>query len=493
MESLSGARTGAVIPSTSEDDTALISRYQELVRHSADAITLVDASGVIQFESPSVERMLGYTQDELVGESLFDYVHPDDSPAIQAAIAEARASPEGSVHEAEYRFRHADGSWVWLSSVATVRPGGDDGGFVVSSRDVTERHEMQATLEAERALYEAVVAGVNDAIAIVRDGEIVFANPQCHELLDLEDGELVGRSFETVVAPADRELVVERYFQRLDPYAPDPPSRYEARFLTDRGNPIIGEINAERMAYEGRPAVLVAIRDVTKRAHYEEALEARNEELEALNQVVRHDIRNDMAVILGWAELLEDHVDDEGREYLTRVLDSAEHVVELTDVARDFVEMLTTGEGTELRAVPLRTTLRTELALRRESYPDARFVIDGELPAVSVTANEMLASVFTNVLTNAVQHHPDGAPEVRLSAAVEDGMAEVRVADDGPGIPDEAKEQVFVKGEKGDNSEGTGIGLYLVRTLVEQYGGSVQVEDNEPTGAVFVVRLPLAD
>ena len=69
----------------------------------------------------------------------------------------------------------------------------------------------------------------------------------------------------------------------------------------------------------------------------------------------------------------------------------------------------------------------------------------------------------------------------------------VRIADNGPGIPDEQKRTVFERGEKRPDSEGTGVGLYLVQTLVNAYGGDVWVEDNEPTGSVFVVELPLAD
>ena len=69
----------------------------------------------------------------------------------------------------------------------------------------------------------------------------------------------------------------------------------------------------------------------------------------------------------------------------------------------------------------------------------------------------------------------------------------VRVADNGPGIPDTQKETIFGKGEKGLDSPGTGLGLYLVRTLVKQYGGAVWVEDNDPEGSVFVVERPLTE
>ncbi|ELZ63961.1 PAS domain-containing sensor histidine kinase [Haloferax sp. Atlit-10N] len=219
----------------------------------------------------------------------------------------------------------------------------------------------------------------------------------------------------------------------------------------------------------------------------------RERELELLNRIVRHDIRNDMGVVLGWAEMLEDHVDDDRSEYLQKILDSGEHVVELTEVARDYVETIASNESVTIASVPIRSILETELSIRKESFPEAAFVVAGALPDVEVAGNSMLSSVFRNLLNNAVQHNDKDAPRVEISCTARDDDVEIRIADNGPGIPDDRKELAFGKGERGLGSPGTGIGLYLVDTLVTRYGGSVRVEDNEPTGAVFVVELPRTD
>ncbi|MGQ3329305.1 PAS domain-containing sensor histidine kinase [Halorubrum sp. FL23] len=216
----------------------------------------------------------------------------------------------------------------------------------------------------------------------------------------------------------------------------------------------------------------------------------RERELELLNRIVRHDIRNDMAVVLGWLELLESHVDAEGEEYLRKILASGEHVVELTETARDYVETVVSDGDLSVEPVSLRTALTTELSLREESFPEAEFAVDEPVPDVAVAADSMLSSVFRNLLNNAVQHNDKDAPFVEVSCAVRDDAVEVRIADNGPGIPDDKKEIVFGKGERGLGSPGTGIGLYLVQSLVAQYGGSVRIEDNEPTGSVFIVDLP---
>ncbi|WP_276278747.1 sensor histidine kinase [Haloarcula regularis] len=247
------------------------------------------------------------------------------------------------------------------------------------------------------------------------------------------------------------------------------------------------------VAGEVQTGQLVTLTDVTAQESYRQRLEEKTEQLEALNRVIRHDIRNDMTVILGWSEQLQAHVDDEGAAALDRVLRRSRHVIELTDIAREFIESLSDEQMTELEPIALAAILESELATARDSHPHATFRVSGDLPEVSVRANEMLSSVFRNLFENAVQHNDAANPEVTVTCNETVDVVRVRVADNGPGVPDEQKEQVFGKGEKGLDSPGTGIGLYLVHTLTEQFDGDVWIEDNDPEGAVFVVEFLTAE
>lgn len=238
---------------------------------------------------------------------------------------------------------------------------------------------------------------------------------------------------------------------------------------------------------------LVTVTDVTDRESYRRRLEERTEQLEALNRMIRHDIKNDMAVVHGWAETLDEHVDEGGADALERVLRKSHHVIELTETAHDFVESISDENDLELHPVDLRHHLETELTAVRESYPDAQIRVVGEIPDTDVRANEMLPSVFRNLLENAVRHSDEATPEVEVSCEVQDRTVRVRIADNGPGIPDGRKAKVFGKGETGLESSSSGIGLYLVSTLTERFGGTVRIEDNEPKGAVFVVELAKAE
>jgi diguanylate cyclase (GGDEF)-like protein/PAS domain S-box-containing protein len=125
-------------------------RYRALAQKSSDIVTLLGIDGTLRYQSPSVERTLGYRPEEMVGENAFDYVHPEDLRRVRSAFLRGLNHPD--LHPTvEYRFRHKDGSWVWLESVGTNLI--DDpkvGEFVVNSRDITERKTLQ-----ERLKYQA--------------------------------------------------------------------------------------------------------------------------------------------------------------------------------------------------------------------------------------------------------------------------------------------------------------------------------------------------
>ena len=127
-------------------------RFRSLVQNSSDIITILGADGTIHYESPSIERILGYKPENLVGKNVFEFVHPDDMPRIEAVFREHLPVP-GSIHPLELRFRHNDGSWRTLEAIGNNllhEPG--VAGIVVNSRDISERKRTEDVLHATEKL-----------------------------------------------------------------------------------------------------------------------------------------------------------------------------------------------------------------------------------------------------------------------------------------------------------------------------------------------------
>jgi signal transduction histidine kinase len=240
------------------------------------------------------------------------------------------------------------------------------------------------------------------------------------------------------------------------------------------------------------PALLRrTIQYAIERDQQQRELERQNRELAVLNQIVRHDIRNDVSLLLGRGSALEDYVEPGGEEYLSQMLDTADHITQLTETVGDFLEILEGEQTPELRPYDLVGVLRTEIMKARSAHARAEFVVEDELPdELTVRANEMLSSVFRNLLNNAVTHNDKQTPEVTVTLTREDDTVRVSVADNGPGIPDDRRNEVFGRGRQGLEEPGSEIGLYLVDTLVDMFNGAVRIDDNDPEGSRFVVELP---
>ncbi len=338
--------------------------------------------------------------------------------------------------------------------------------------------------------FHEVVREIGTGVAAYDEtGAIRFANEFYAEMLGTDRSSLVG----THVAETNPDLDSEQFAEYWASFEEGETRRTDTvhRRLDD-GTEFPVMVTTTHTTIGGTTYNVGTVEDVTERKEYEQRLMKQRDNLETLNQMVRHDIRNDLQLVTAYAELVEDHVDEEAREYLETVQESAANAVELTKSARVLADVMLQAD-LEDQYTSLAPALERALEDVRSAFPGAAIEVEGSLPRTTVVANEMLDSAFRNLLQNAVQHNDKDLARVTVSTSVGDDHAEVRVADNGPGVPEEQKEKIFGKGERGLESEGTGIGLYLVKSLVEGYGGEVRVEDNDPEGSVFVVRLPVSD
>jgi signal transduction histidine kinase len=233
--------------------------------------------------------------------------------------------------------------------------------------------------------------------------------------------------------------------------------------------------------------LLIGVSTVRETVEAERAKRQRDT-LVFVNELLRHNVLNGMQVIKGNVQILEEHVDEEGQEFVETTQHRSDSIVELIQNVRVLVDSVS-REGS-LHDVDVCRCLSRVVADARQVSPEAE--IDLDLPSEAhATADDLLGAVFENLVTNAVEHN-DAEPRVRVSATVHGDTVTVEVADDGPGVPEARRETCFEPGEQDESSVGQGLGLYLVATLVDRYDGDVRVEDADLGGAAFVVELPRA-
>lgn len=217
--------------------------------------------------------------------------------------------------------------------------------------------------------------------------------------------------------------------------------------------------------------------------------EKKRETLALLTRLLSHDIRNDLAVIDGYADLLGDHVDEEGGSYLDGIRNHISETDQLLADAHTLVESL--DEEREFHPVDLSDVLEQEVATIANDYPAVD--LETDIPTgITVEADTLVRQVFSNLLQNAVSHNDTDDLTIRVKADRSPDSVAVTVSDTGNGIPAEQRERLFELGEQGAESDGDGIGLYLVSRLVDVYGGSVDLEESPAGGARFRITLPTA-
>jgi signal transduction histidine kinase len=233
-----------------------------------------------------------------------------------------------------------------------------------------------------------------------------------------------------------------------------------------------------------------AISNIRSREQLERArndLAKRKEMIELYDKLLRHDLGNDLQVITGFANVLAEQTEGEKQRYASKIENAAESSADLIERVGDIVSTLEREAEPEPR--DLAAVLETVVGDVEASYESLTVEFDPAVFDYRVYGGDLLDSVFTNILSNAAVHN-DGDVTVRMYAEEQPpNTVVVGMADDGSGVPEAVRDDIFEMGEKGPESEGTGLGLGFVRALTESYGGTVDVVDSEWGGAEFRVTL----
>ena len=455
-----------------------------------------DRDRIFEYVSEGVCDLTGYTADEYLVQRSTSYganMHPDDREPVrqevQAALEQHRP------FEVTYRIltRSGEVKWVWERGEGIHSSDGSLNyveGFVT---DVTERKRAEQLLRQSEESYRRLIAFSPYAILVNRGDRIVFANDQAIKLFGaVRANEILDKSLLDLIHPDYHTAVRERIHELLEGMPAVPVS--EDKIVRLDGMSIDVEVSATRFTDEEGPAILVMLRDVSERKRLQEQLRRteRVAELGTLASGMAHEIGTPMNVILGRAEYLMDRVTEEPiKKGLKTIITQVERITRVMNQLLSFARRKTP----ERRPLDLRKVIEDSVEIFHERLARNRIHVETDLaascPMVLADADQM-SQVVINLIMNAVHAMSDGGT-LRVGLAPAQQMMELTIADTGHGMPKELIKKVFEPFfTTKEFGQGTGLGLTVVKGIVEEHQGSIAVESEEGKGTTFRVLLPLA-
>ena len=479
-----------------------------------DAVISTDSEGCVELMNPVAEKLTGWQQGAAKGKALSEVFHivneESHSPVQDPAT---KVLKEGKVMGLANHtlLISKDGREIPISDSGS--PIKDENneiiGVVLVFKDQTIERQYQKQILENEEKYRLVVENANEAIFIAQDEVIKFPNPKTLEITGYSEDELAHMPFANLVHPEDRQMVVERYRQRLE--GENPPSDYVFRIINKVGSELCLQINTALITWEGRPATINLIRDITEQKELEEQVRQAHkmESIGTLAGGIAHEFNNMLGIIIGNSELALDDIPEQSpaaesiQEIRTASLRAKDVVRKLLSVARKTPE--------SRKPVQIRTIVDESLGLLRKSIP-ANIEIRSNLTCTTemILADPTeISQVLMNLCTNSVHAMVDGKGvlEVTLETEKLDSRSSSRfkdigpgdyvkltVSDDGVGIPSNVLDRIFEPYFTNKSvDEGLGMGLAVVHGIVKKHEGTIKVESAVGKGTTIEVLFPLID
>lgn len=452
-----------------------------------------DMTSGATFFSPGWYAMLGYTPDTVAPhiETCRRLTHPDDLPQMERAF-DAHVHGNASYVEAVQRFRAADGGWRWILVRGRIVQRGDDGRpvrMVGTHADLTELRETELALRRSEERYRELVDSAEDLIQSLDGmGRLMYANPAWERAVGYTLEEFRGRSLFDILDPAERDhcAAVLR-----DVTAGEHVRGVRTVLRSRDGGRVVveGNVNVRRGA-DGSPITQAIFRDITAR----EEAERRRAEMVG---VVTHELRTPLTSIKGSLDMLVGGVVEPGTSQGMRMLTLAQRGVDrLVRLVNDLLEAERLDAArAELKCESVAVGAVVQSALESVDRLAAAGGVLLSAPSSDGSCwadADRVVQVLVNLVGNAIKFSPAGST-VTVSAHEREGMCEFSVRDQGRGIPADLRESVFGRFRQVDAEDrhrGSGLGLSIARSLVEQHGGRIWVTDADGGGSDFRFTLP---
>ena len=462
--------------------------FRSAFDHAAIGMAFMELDGRWLQVNRSFCEIVGYGERELLATTLQTITHPDD---LRSNLDHIRQLLTGELHsyKLEKRFIHKLGHPVWvLVSVSLVRgPQRQPLYFIGQIQDITERKRAEEVLRESEERYRVLFENANDAIVTnTLEGIVTSVNRGLETMLGWTREELLGQHYRQFVTPASAALGEERTRRVLAGERLS--SIFEAEMVRKDGSVV--PVEARTRMIRDREGKLIGIQGIHRDISARKALEQQHADFLAM---LTHDIRNPLGVILGYTEMLL----EEAQDLLGRIRGNALTVHSLVtnylDFARIEAEQLTlTKKLLQLNDLLLRVGQQYEAEAQR-LHLTLDIQLQPDLPVIEADA-VALERVFTNLLHNALKFTSKRG-RVTIHSARGDGEVVAAITDTGPGLAPGEIPLLFEKyrrAERTKHQAGTGLGLFIAKSVVEAHKGRIAVDSTLGVGTCFSVFLPAA-
>jgi len=465
-------------------------KYRGLFENANEGIIILrNPQGQIADVNREVERASGYTKKELLQNEFLALFAPEEMEKTRNYLKEVAG--KGEARTDYLSLRKKDGTFMEVDLSIKRIDLGDESFYQVMIRDLTKQRRLEKKIVESKRNLEAIFDGIRDHLSLqAPDYEILRVNKAVIENYRTTFQELIGRK------------CYEAYYQRSLPCERCPVSvtvetKKPASSLVkspDRDTlyrifsyPILDE-------KENLISVIEYVKDITEEQRLQEQL-IQSEKLAGIGILaagVTHEINNPLSGIIGMAEIaLEEEDPSKSEDYLRDILNCAHRIGEIVKGLKSYSRA---AKKEDLSPVNLNEVLEeslkmVQLAIKKDTVE----VVKKFQPVEKIKANiGEIQQVFTNLITNAFQAMDGRGGKLVLSTRSLKDLVEVKVSDDGMGIPQKYVNQIFDPFFTTKNpGEGTGLGLNIVYRIVTKYEGTIDVESTEQVGTTFTIKFPI--
>ena len=477
-------------------------RFRALIENGKDAIAIFSADGKPSYITPSITKVLGYSEEEVYQLDILGLVHPDDVPGVTLALQRVMKAPGIPMPGHTSRMKHKDGSWRWIE--ATITNLTDDphiSGIVDNFRDITESVESEMLItKTNRHLKRAQsIANIGYWELDLQTGSN-FWSEEMFVICGIDEKEGVPSidDFFKMVHPEDLNYIQEKHMSVLESKQTIP---MEYR-LVRRDNSLIyvqAIASCVQDEYGNNIAMEGTLQNITERKNEEVALKNllhkttdQNKRLKDFSFMTSHNIRSSVANIMGLTSILE--MGTNNTECMGMIKTASLH---LDTTLKNISELLNfENEFTSIHMVECRVNNSAQRTLSLNSAVISQKEIFVELnipPELTVTSiPAYLDSIFHNLITNAIKYGTtETVRQLRVAARKEDKKVIIEIQDFGLGIDlSQDGDKLFKLGSRLHlSSEGQGLGLYMTKYQIEAMGGTIDVKSKIGYGTTFTVTL----